>query len=138
MKYRFLSFLFAATVAPLIIPFTGGWVFFTLHEWFEPSVWGLPPLQSLIGVCINSTVIGYFFTCFYGLPLALVLDGVNRYRIGYLLVAGALPVLSIPFWQADWKISILPAFLAAESTSWLFWLLTKRKAQDEIQSEQQA
>ena len=81
MKPSFLTCLLAAVVAPLIILFTSGWVFFLLHEWLEPSVWGLPPLQSFIGVSINSTIVGYMFTWFYGLPLALVLRRVNRYPL---------------------------------------------------------
>jgi len=129
MKPSILTCLLAAAVAPLIIPFTSGWVFFMLHEWLEPSVWGLPPLQSLVGVSINSTVVGYFFTWFYGLPLALSLRLVNRYRISYLLAASALPAISLPFWQTDWKISVLPVFLAGTSTAYVFWRLTQRKAQ---------
>ena len=129
MKPTFLKNFLAAAVAPLIIPFTSGWVFFMLHEWLEPSVWGLPPFQSLIGVSINSTVVGYLFTWFYGLPLALVLQRVNRYRISYLLAASMLPALSLPFWQTGWKISVLPVFLAGTSTAYVFWLLTQRKTQ---------
>mgnify|MGYP001277014074 CR=1 FL=1 len=132
MKPSFLTCLFAAAVAPLIIPFTSGWVFFVLHEWLEPSVWGLPPLQSLIGVSINSTIVGYVFTWFYGLPLALVLRRVNRYRISYLLAASTLPALSLPFWQTGWKISVLPVFLAGASTAYVFWLLTLWKAQQGV------
>ena len=132
MKPTFLTCLFAAAVAPLIIPFTSGWVFFVLHEWLEPSVWGLPPLQSLIGVSINSTIVGYVFTWFYGLPLALVLRRVNRYHISYLLAASTLPALSLPFWQMGWKISVLPVFLAGASTAYVFWLLTKWKAQQGV------
>lgn len=130
MKPAFLTYLLAAAVAPLIIPLSSGWVFFVLHEWFEPGVWGLPPLQSLIGVSINSTLVGYVFTWFYGLPLALVLQRVNRYRISYLLAASTLPALSLPFWQTGWKISVLPVFLAGASTAYVFWLLTRRKAPD--------
>jgi len=129
MKPSFVTCLLAAAVAPLIIPFTSGWVFFILHEWLEPSVWGLPPLQSLIGVSINSTVVGYFFTWFYGLPLALVLRLTNHYRVSYLLAASTLPAISLPFWQTGWKISVLPVFLAGASTAYVFWLLTQRKAQ---------
>ncbi len=129
MKPNFFTLLLAAAVAPLVIPFTGGWVFFVLHEWLEPSVWGLPPLESLVGVSINSTVAGYFFTWFYGLPLALLLRRVNRYRIRYLLAAGALPALSLPFWQAEWHISALPVFLAGTSTAYVFWRLTQLGAQ---------
>ena len=129
MKPRVLTCLLAAVVAPLVIPFTSGWVFFVLHEWLEPSVWGLPPLQSLIGVSINSTIVGYVFTWFYGLPLALVLRQVKRYRISYLLAASTLPALSLPFWQTGWKISVLPVFLAGASTAYVFWLLTQWKAQ---------
>lgn len=129
MKPSFLTCLLAAAVAPLIIPFTSGWVFFILHEWLEPSVWGLPSLQSLIGVSINSTVVGYFFTWFYGLPLALVLRLTNRYRISYLLAASTLPAISLPFWQTGWKISVLPVFLAGASTAYVFWLLTQRKSE---------
>jgi len=129
MKNTFLAYLCAACVAPLIIPFTGGWLFFLLHEWLRPSVWGLPPLQSLIGVSINSTAVGYFFTWFYGLPLALVLQWVHRYRISYLLVASMLPALSLPLWQTDWTITVLPVLLAGTSTAYVFWLLTRHKAQ---------
>jgi hypothetical protein len=128
MKPAFLTSFLAAAVAPLIIPFTSGWVFFMLHEWLEPSVWGLPPFQSLIGVSINSTVVGYLFTWFYGLPLALVLQRVNRYRISYLLAASMLPALSLPFWQTGWQITVLPVFLAGTSSAYVFWLLTQRKA----------
>lgn len=128
MKPGLLTSFLAAAVAPLIIPFTSGWVFYVLHEWLEPSVWGLPPLQSLIGVSINSTIVGYLFTWFYGLPLALVLQRVNRYRVTYLLAASMLPALSLPFWQTGWKISFLPVFLAGTSTAYVFWLLTQRKA----------
>lgn len=129
MKPTFLTCLLAAAVAPLIIPFTSGWVFFILHEWLDPSVWGLPPFQSLIGVSINATVVGYFFTFFYGLPVAFVLQRVNRYRISYLLAASTLPALSLPFWQTGWTISVLPVLLAGTSTAYVFWLLTQRKAQ---------
>ena len=129
MKPRVLICLLAAVVAPLVIPFTSGWVYFVLHEWFEPHVWGLSPLQSLIGVAINSTVVGYVFTWLYGLPLALVLRQVKRYRISYLLAASTLPALSLPFWQTGWKISVLPVFLAGASTAYAFWLLTQWKAQ---------
>ncbi|MGZ5045404.1 MAG: hypothetical protein ACXV8P_11500, partial [Methylobacter sp.] len=125
MKPSFLTCIIAAAVAPLIIPFTSGWVFFLLHEWLEPSVWGLPPLQSLIGVSINCTLVGYVFTWFYGLPLALVLQWINRYRISALLLASSLPALSLPFWQTGWTISILPAFLAGTSTAYLFWFMTQ-------------
>jgi len=106
-----------------------------LHEWLEPSVWGLPPFQSLIGVSINSTVVGYLFTWFYGLPLALVLQRVNRYRISYLLTASMLPALSLPFWQTGWKVSFLPVFLAGTSTAYVFCLLTQRKAQPGSQQD---
>jgi hypothetical protein len=73
--------------------------------------------------------VGYLFTWFYGLPLALVLQRVNRYRISYLLAASILPALSLPFWQTGWKITFLPVFLAGTSTAYVFWLLTQRKAQ---------
>ena len=116
--------LLAAAIAPLVIPFTGGWLFFLLHQWFYPSVWGLPPLQSLIGVSINCTAVGYFFTWFYALPLVFILRLLNRYRLRYLLLAGALPALSFPFWQAEWAISILPALIAGMSTAYAFWRLT--------------
>jgi len=129
MKPTFPACLLAAAVAPLIIPFSSGWVFFMLHEWLQPSVWGLPPLQSLIGVSINSTIVGYLFTWFYGLPLALVLQRVNHYRISYLLAASTLPALSLPFWQTGWTISVIPVFLAGTSTAYAFWVLTQRKAQ---------
>lgn len=128
VKANLLAFLVAATVAPLVVPFTGGWLFYLLHEWLDPSVWGLPPIQSLIGVSINSTVVGYVFTWLYGLPLALFLHRVRRYRIGYLLVASALPGLSLPFWQTGWTISVLPALLAGTSTAYVFWLLTRHEA----------
>ena len=116
--------LLAAAIAPLVIPFTGGWLFFLLHQWFYPSVWGLPPLQSLIGVSINCTAVGYFFTWFYALPLVFILRLLNRYRLRYLLLAGALPALSFPFWQAEWAISTLPALIAGMSTAYAFWRLT--------------
>jgi len=119
-----LIWLVAAACAPLVIPFTGGWLFFLLHEWFYPSVWGLPPLQSLIGVSINCTAIGYFFTWFYALPLVFILRRLNRYRLSYLLVASALPALSLPFWQAEWAISIVPVLIAGMSTAYAFWRLT--------------
>jgi hypothetical protein len=141
MKPNFFTWLLAAAVAPLIIPFTGGWLFFTLHEWLEPSVWGLPALQSLIGVSVNSTVVGYFFTWFYGLPLALLLHRVNRYRIRYLLAASTLPALSLPFWQTEWHVSVLPVFLAGTSTAYVFWLLThaplRTRARHGVQDGQQ-
>ena len=124
-----LNCLLAAVVAPLVIPFTSGWVFFVLHEWFEPHVWGLPPLQSLIGVSINGALIGYVSTWLYGLPLALVFRQVNRYRVSYLLAASTLPALSLPFWQTGWKISVLPVFLAGASTAYAFWSLTQWKSQ---------
>jgi len=123
-----LAHLVAAAIAPLIIPFTSGWLFFLLHEWFYPSVWGLPPLQSLIGVSINSTAVGYFFTWFYGLPLAVILQWVNRYQISYLLIASSLPAPTLPFWQTEWTISVLPVWIAGASTAYVFWLLTRRKA----------
>lgn len=129
MKPRVLSCLLAAVVAPLVIPFTSGWVYFVLHEWLEPHVWGLPPFQSLIGISINSTVVGYVFTWLYGLPLALVLRQVKRYRVSYLLAASTLPALSLPFWQTGWRISVLPVFLAGASTAYTFWLLAQWKAQ---------
>ena len=120
MKPTLLTSFLAAAVAPLIIPFTSGWVFFVLHEWL---------------VSINSTVVGYLFTWFYGLPLALVLQRVNRYRISYLLAASMLPALSLPFWQTGWKISFLPVFLAGTSTAYVFWLLTQRKVQPGSQQD---
>lgn len=129
MNPRVLSCLLAAVVAPLVIPFSSGWVYFVLHEWFEPSEWGLPPFQSLIGVSINSTLVGYVFTWLYGLPLVLVLRQVRRYRVSYLLAASTLPALSLPFWQTGWKITVLPVFLAGASTAYVFWLLTQWKAQ---------
>jgi len=116
--------LFAAAFAPLVIPFTGGWLFFLLHERFYPSVWGLPPLQSLIGVSINCTVVGYFFTWFYGLPLAFILRRLDLYRLRYLLIAAAMPALSFPFWQAEWAISLAPALIAGMSTAYVFWRIT--------------
>ena len=119
-----LIHLLAAAIAPLVIPFTGGWLFFLLHEWFYPSVWGLPPLQSLVGVSITCTAVGYFFTWFYALPLVYILRHLGRYRLRYLLVAGALPALSLPFWQAQWGISILPVLIAGVSTAYVFWKVT--------------
>lgn len=120
----FLICLIAAALAPLVIPFTGGWLFFLLHEWVYPSVWGLPPLQSLIGVSINCTAAGYFFTWIYALPLVFILRHLNLYRLRHLLMAGALPALSLPFWQADWAISIVPVLIAGVSTAYAFWRLT--------------
>jgi hypothetical protein len=117
--------LVAAALAPLVIPFTGGWLFFLLHQLFRASEWGLPPLQSFIGVAINCTMVGYFFTWFYALPLVFILRSLNRYRLRYLLVAGALPALSLPFWQASWGISILPVLVAGVSTAYVFWRLTR-------------
>lgn len=116
--------LVAATFAPLVIPFTGGWMFFLLYERFHPSVWGLSPLQSLIGVSSNVTAVGYFFTWFYALPLVFILKSLNQYRLRYLLIASALPALSLPFWQVDWPLSILPVLIAGMSTAYVFWRLT--------------
>lgn len=116
--------LLAAAAAPLVIPFTGGWLFFLLHQHFYPSVWGLPPLQSLIGVSINCTAIGYFFTWFYALPLVLILRRLNQYRLHNLLIAATLPALSLPFWQAEWAISTPPVFIAGISTAYAFWRMT--------------
>ena len=116
--------LLAAALAPLVVPFTGGWLFFLLHQWFYPSVWGLPPVQSLIGVSINCTAVGYFFTWFYALPLVFILRRFNRYRLRYLLVASALPAMSLPFWQTEWAISLLPVLIAGMSTAYVFWRLT--------------
>jgi len=116
--------LVAAAIAPLVIPFTGGWLYFLLHEWFYPSVWGLPPLQSFIGVSINVTAVGYFFTWFYALPLVFILRSFNGYRLRYLLLAGALPALSLPFWQPEWTISTVPVLIAGISTAYAFWRLT--------------
>lgn len=124
LRPGYLRCLLAAAFAPLVIPFTGGWLFFLLHEWLEPSVWGLPPLQSLIGVSINCTAVGYFFTGFYALPLVFILRRLNRYRLRTLLVAGAMPALSLPFWQRDWVISLLPVLIAGMSTAYVFWRLT--------------
>jgi hypothetical protein len=126
MKVTVLACFLSAAFAPLVIPFTGGWLFFLLHQWIYPSVWGLPPLQSLIGVSINCTVVGYFFTWFYGLPLALVLRRLNRYHLTYLLVAATMPALTLPFWQRDWMISFLPVLVAGTSTAYVFWWLTTR------------
>ena len=114
----------AAALAPLVIPFTGGWLFFVLHEWLLPSVWGLPPLQSLIGVSINCTAVGYFFTWFYALPLVFVLRRLNRLKLRNLLIASAMPALSLPFWQRDWLISLFPVLIAGLSTAYVFWRLT--------------
>jgi hypothetical protein len=119
-----LSTCFAAAFAPLVIPFTGGLLFFLLHEWFEPSVWGLPWYQSIIGVSINCTVIGYVFTWFCGLPLVFVLRLLNHDRLRFLLIAGALPSFTLPFWQVDWKITFLPVLIAGTFTAYAFWLLT--------------
>ncbi len=87
-------------------------------------MWGLPPLQSFIGVSINCTAVGYFFTWFYALPLVFILRRFNRYRLRHLLAASVLPSLSLPFWQADWAISILPVLIAGMSTAYAFWGLT--------------
>lgn len=118
-----LIFLSAAAVAPLVIPFTAAWLFFLLHQWAYPSVWGLPPLQSLMGLSINCTAAGYFFTWFYALPVVFVLRMMDRYRLRHLLAAGALPALTFPLWQAEWKIAILPALIAGMSTAYVFWRL---------------
>jgi hypothetical protein len=120
----FLIFILAAAIAPLIIPFTGGWLFFLLHEWFYPSVWGLPPLQSLIGLSINCVAVGYVVILFYALPVVFVLRCLGRYRLRYLLIAAALPALGLPFWQAEWVISTPPALIAGLSTAYAFWRLT--------------
>jgi hypothetical protein len=125
MNRTLLRTLLAAAVAPLVIPFTGAWMFFVLHEWFEPSVWGLPPLQSLIGVSINTTMVGYFFTWFYGLPLAFVLRRVKRYTLGNLVLASILPAMSFPLWQREWPIAVFPAAVAGASTACACWLLTR-------------
>jgi len=119
-----ISTCFAAAFAPLVIPFTGGLLFFLLHEWFEPSVWGLSPYQSIIGVSINSTVVGYIFTWFLALPLVFILRLLNQYRLSFLLIAGALPSFTLPFWQMDWKITFLPVLIAGTFTAYAFWLLT--------------
>lgn len=135
MRPTFSSFLLAAAIAPLVVPLTGGWLFFALVQWFEPSLWGLPPLHSLIGVSFNSTLVGYVFTWFFGLPLALALKWINHFRVGYLLAAGAVPALTLPFWQTGWTISILPVFLAGTSTAYVFWLLTRRVSQKSREPE---
>ncbi len=119
-----ISICFAAAFAPLVIPFTGGLLFFLLHEWFQPSVWGLPWYQSLIGVAINCTVVGYVFTWLLALPLVLILRVLNQYRLVILLIAGALPSFTIPLWQTDWPITFLPALIAGTFTAYAFWLLT--------------
>src|SRR5262245_53710819 len=98
MKVSLLACFFAAALAPLTAPLTGGWLYFLLHQWFYPSEWGLPPLQSLIGVSINCTAVAYFVTWFYGLPLSLVLRRLNQYHLSYLLVAAAAPAVTLPFW----------------------------------------
>ena len=128
MEPRALALLRAALLAPLVIPFTGAWVYFALHEWFEPAEWGLPPLHSFVGLSLNCTLAGYVFTWLYGLPLALVLRLAKRYRVGHLLAAGALPALSLPFWQTGWTIAVLPVFLAGTSTAYAFWRLAQWKA----------
>lgn len=125
MKVSLRRNLLAAAVAPLVIPFTSGWVFFVLHALFEPSEWGLPALQSLVGVSINGTIVGYAFTAFFGLPLALVLQWTKRYRPGWLLAAGALPALSLPLWQTGWLLSLLPVLLAGTTTAYAFWRVTQ-------------
>jgi hypothetical protein len=128
MKISLLACFLAATLAPLIIPFTGGWLYFVLYQWVYPSVWGLPPLQSLIGVSINCTAVGYFFTWFYGLPTALILRRLNQYHLSYLLAAAAVPALSLPFWQVSWAVSFLPVLLAGTSTAYVSWRVTKASA----------
>jgi len=128
MKRALLLCFLAAAIAPLIVPITGGLLFFVLHQWFYASEWGLPPLQSLMGVSINSTMVGYFFTWFYGLPLALLLTWLNRYRLGYLLAASLAPALSLPLWQAHWTLAFLPVALAGSATASVFWILTRPKA----------
>ena len=117
--------LLAAALAPLVIPFTGGWLYFLLHQVLQPSEWGLPPLQSLVGVSINSTAVGYCFTWFLALPLVFVLRLLKRYRLPCLLVAGALPALSLPFWQTGWAVTFLPALVAGLSTAYAFWRLAE-------------
>lgn len=72
---------------------------------------------------------------FYELPLALVLQRANRYRISFLLAASTLPALSLPFWQTSWKISDLPVFLAETSTAYVFWRLPLRKAQQGVEAD---
>lgn len=116
--------LAAAAVAPLVIPLTGGLPFYLLHERFYPSVWGLPAWQSIIGVSINCTMLGYFFTWLYALPIVFVLRLLKQYRLGLLLVAGMLPALTLPFWQAEWAIAVLPVALAGTSTAYAFWRLS--------------
>lgn len=125
MARTILVSLVAAAVAPLVIPFTGGWLYFVLHQIFQPGVWGLPPLQSLAGVSFNSTAVGYFFTWFLALPLVCILRYLGRYRLSYLLAAGALPALSLPFWQTGWAVSFLPALVAGMSTAYAYWRLTE-------------
>jgi len=95
-----------------------------------------PPLQSLIGVSINCMAVGYFFTWFYALPLVFILRRLNRYRLRYLLMASALPALSLPLWQADWAISILPVLIAGMSTAYVFWRLTNLGVARDPQLEQ--
>ncbi|TXH03810.1 MAG: hypothetical protein E6R07_10385 [Nevskiaceae bacterium] len=128
MKLGALSWLFAVLVAPLVIPLTGALPFFLLHQWRYPSEWGLPPLQSLIGVSINCTMVGYVFTLLYGLPIALLLRWLNRYRLDVLLVAAALPALSLPLWQHSWAICLLPALSAGMTTAYVFWRITRVSA----------
>jgi hypothetical protein len=117
--------LLAATFAPLVIPFTGGLLFFLLHQAFRRSEWGLPFLQSLVGVSINCMMVGYFFTCFFALPVVFVLRLLKQYRLDYLLVASAMPAITLPFWQADWKLTVLPVLLAGTATAYAFWQLTR-------------
>jgi hypothetical protein len=119
-----ISLLLAAGFAPLVIPFTGGLLFFLLYEWLRPSVWGLPPFQSFIGVSINCTLVGYVCTWFFALPLAFILRFLNRYQLRFLLIAGLLPSFTLPFWQADWKITLLPVAIAGTATAYAFWLLS--------------
>lgn len=118
-----ISTFLAAAFAPLVIPFTGGLLFFLLHEWFQPSVWGLPWYQSIIGVAINCTVVGYVFTWFLALPLVFILRLLHQYRLGILLIAGALTSFTLPFWQADWRITFLPVLIAGTFTAYAFWQL---------------
>lgn len=128
MKLGALSWLFAVLIAPLVIPLTGALPFFLLHQWRYPSEWGLPPLQSLIGVSINCTMVGYVFTLLYGLPTALLLRWLHRYRLDLLLIAAALPALSLPLWQQSWAICLLPALSAGMTTAYVFWRITRLSA----------
>ena len=40
-------------------------------------------------------------------------------------MAGALPALSLPFWQTGWAVTFLPALVAGLSTAYAFWRLAE-------------